>query len=1153
MKGNFKKENSTPNRSSSKTPKVNKQPMIAAKGSSNSLVRVNSRVEAPHFAKNAMEVINKISFNSEEDKQLKRPLMKQMTGDPGMRMNTPQHRKNSFIKEGVGISNVDNYKNADLKFNNFLNKQSNVIINSSKNVINNSNYNDLSVQSAKTDKSLNINKHQKRKSPRFTLEESVRIIQFQFRKYLKKLKSDPKYEMSNLLKKKKMNILRNYGLNNVNNKNYIENVTADLSGLRRIEDDFNDAKETDISKRSTAGGKKLEEDKVLSTGNFGIKKSLASKDDAKNPIKEEKKIEEKMVNKGNDFIEEYESFLSYKKFDEKLEGDKGLEKLKKSLENYNKINDFNKESGLERDIDQSIQHKIDISDTCNVYEKIFKEIKKEEKVGKSKVEEEHVKEISHQESKNNIRKVDITKEDIKPERKQTQLTDVKSDGEKLSELSQLKYGNPKSSNSDNNSQQSQSSPLKDSKPDHINENKSLHLEQSQISNKSHAYSEEDKAKKQMVERITQMLETEDIKNSITKSLLSEVKDKEEVQLIPQREKSILGEKHVDLSYQKRNENISNMANMYKDISYENKLIKDETQNKINKIFNLLDKEGSSPIVEGNRSLYSNNNHQANITTSEILNMQLELKESKKTVEIMKEIIEELKKELQNKQTEHKKELESRVNNLKFEHENLQDRQTGLIEGLLQEKKKQAQIIDELNEKLQTIDKINHKKIQQMMENFDFEIKKNKDAWFQAEKIRRKKWEDQKAKEIKDMTVKGLEPEIERILTNHKAEVSKMEDRLNEDLRRQRDKLNSESERRISEIKERFIKEKEEALEHERSIATQRMRNQNERLEDEHQEERRRWNANLQAEISRLELLREKDKKIYEDQINKIEERAKQGMDEKEVYYINRIHELEKRAEEKVKNEGENFQIKFEKEKEKFVETKNKEFEAKYKEMKIELVKDRDSQMKLIIDRLAEETKNESKKMQAKCEEKADQINKQLRIDCENYRTQLAELGDKLQAESKVRAMYDENLDSITRKLQEKERELSKVSKQLLELNSNYNEISSKYSSVVKDFNMEKLDIELNYKAKLQKAESDNKLLHEKVETLKSYYESKINDIQNMHKEEIMEIEDRIKKTLQRKDEAFKKLQEDLIMKDTTITKYEELLNKQRKELLMKNN
>ena len=37
----------------------------------------------------------------------------------------------------------------------------------------------------------------------------------------------------------------------------------------------------------------------------------------------------------------------------------------------------------------------------------------------------------------------------------------------------------------------------------------------------------------------------------------------------------------------------------------------------------------------------------------------------------------------------------------------------------------------------------------------------------AEKLRREKWVEAKQKEIKELTVKGLEPEIARLIARHK--------------------------------------------------------------------------------------------------------------------------------------------------------------------------------------------------------------------------------------------------------------------------------------------------------------------------------------------------------------------------------------------------
>ena len=127
---------------------------------------------------------------------------------------------------------------------------------------------------------------------------------------------------------------------------------------------------------------------------------------------------------------------------------------------------------------------------------------------------------------------------------------------------------------------------------------------------------------------------------------------------------------------------------------------------------------------------------------------------------------------------------------------------------------------------------------------------------------------------------------------------------------------------------------------------------------------------------------------------------------------------------------------------------------------------------------------------------------------------------------------------------------SEKEKQLLELNASNSEINNKYSSIVKDFNREKLDIEPEYKAKLQKGESEYRLLSEKLDSLKGYYESKIADVQTQHKSEIIDIEEKILKSLNRKDEIIKKIQEESQYKDITILKYEEMLAKQRKEFLI---
>lgn len=86
-----------------------------------------------------------------------------------------------------------------------------------------------------------------------------------------------------------------------------------------------------------------------------------------------------------------------------------------------------------------------------------------------------------------------------------------------------------------------------------------------------------------------------------------------------------------------------------------------------------------------------------------------------------------------------------------------------MESLISEKRQMEAQINDLQSKLNESEKINYKKLQTMQDNYEAETKKIRMPWFHAEKIRRKRWEEQKIKEIKELTAKGLEPEIEKII------------------------------------------------------------------------------------------------------------------------------------------------------------------------------------------------------------------------------------------------------------------------------------------------------------------------------------------------------------------------------------------------------
>ena len=54
-----------------------------------------------------------------------------------------------------------------------------------------------------------------------------------------------------------------------------------------------------------------------------------------------------------------------------------------------------------------------------------------------------------------------------------------------------------------------------------------------------------------------------------------------------------------------------------------------------------------------------------------------------------------------------------------------------------------------------------------------ELTKQKEVAVATEKLRRERWVAEQSKKIKEITVKGLEPEIQRLIAKHKAEVQRI--------------------------------------------------------------------------------------------------------------------------------------------------------------------------------------------------------------------------------------------------------------------------------------------------------------------------------------------------------------------------------------------
>ena len=348
-----------------------------------------------------------------------------------------------------------------------------------------------------------------------------------------------------------------------------------------------------------------------------------------------------------------------------------------------------------------------------------------------------------------------------------------------------------------------------------------------------------------------------------------------------------------------------ISNSGENTSYENDITKKDILSNINKLIEENDKRDQSFIynkrqkyintnntnIETDEDLEEKFNNLKKINTSDILGLTLELKELKKTNQIMKETIQDLKNEISRNELQYNENTTKALNKQKFEYEEKIEELKSLIANLITEKKN-------LNEKISLI--VNEqekkeyeytKKINELIEFHKSDNEKSKDAWFQAEKIRRKKWEENKIKEIKELTIKNLEPELDKILQDHKKELMTLEQKLKDEFRLKKEKLIADYEDKIEKMKKNFLKEKEDLQEKERKEYIKRLREQNIRMEDQHNSEQKKWYINLQDEIKRLEELRNKDKINYENDLTQLALKYDKLIEEKEKYWKENIDKL----------------------------------------------------------------------------------------------------------------------------------------------------------------------------------------------------------------------------------------------------------------------
>nr|XP_033817590.1 centrosomal protein of 131 kDa isoform X2 [Geotrypetes seraphini] len=523
-------------------------------------------------------------------------------------------------------------------------------------------------------------------------------------------------------------------------------------------------------------------------------------------------------------------------------------------------------------------------------------------------------------------------------------------------------------------------------------------------------------------------------------------------------------------------------------------------------------------------------------TSSMLRLRLEVQEKQRAINLLQTALAQQRELTVRHMKETEKELNQQWKHQREEYEATIQRHLSFIDQLIDDKKLLSEKCESVVAELKQVDQKYSKKITQMQEQHEL-IKKLKELMSATEKIRREKWIDEKTKKIKEITVKGLEPEIQKLITKHKQEIKKLKLLHEAEMLQSDERAAQRYIRQTEELREHLEQEKEELSQRERELARQRYEKQLEQEEQSLQQQRRRLYSEVAEEKERLNQQAARQRSEVDDMKRQLEEKCSLNVMALKEDYQKSKEEQERRHQAEMKALKERLEI----EKQAWQETYMKKEEAwllsRERELKEEVRKGRDKEIELVIQRLEAEMSTSREE----CERAAENRIKRIR---EKYEAELQELErseQKLQErcnELKGRLVEVEGekirLQGLVKQKEQEAEDICRVKDRLTEERNSLSEV-----------------VRQEFADRLVETEEENKRLKMELSELRARHRLELERINREKEEELEEVHMRVKTAIVKKEESVNSLRKQHEATLKRADHLEALLEQQRKQLLSK--
>ncbi|EHB09320.1 5-azacytidine-induced protein 1 [Heterocephalus glaber] len=234
-----------------------------------------------------------------------------------------------------------------------------------------------------------------------------------------------------------------------------------------------------------------------------------------------------------------------------------------------------------------------------------------------------------------------------------------------------------------------------------------------------------------------------------------------------------------------------------------------------------------------------------------MRLKLEVEEKKQAMVLLQRALAQQRDLTVRRVKETEKELSRQMQQQKEHYEATIQRHLTFIDQLIEDKKALSEKCEAVVAELKRGDERCRERLAQMQQQHELEIKKLKELMSATEKVRREKWISEKTKKIKEITVRGLEPEIQKLIAKHKQEVRRLRDLHEAELLQREEQTAQRYLLQAEELRENAEREKEALGQQERERAQQRFEQHLEQEQRALEQQRRRLYSEVAEERERL--------------------------------------------------------------------------------------------------------------------------------------------------------------------------------------------------------------------------------------------------------------------------------------------------------------